>query len=127
MDFFSWPALEIPFLGPRETHSGTLTLDCGSGCTYKKSQLGNLTPNIEGRALAWAEQMQFKKEPFNLWVEELLLSQLLLPHLEDSFSNAAQDFFFLFFFFFMGTDAAEKLVEERDLSVAFGVIKSTKP
>lgn len=27
----------------------------------------------------------------------------------------------------MGTDAAEKLVEERELGVAFGVIKSTKP
>lgn len=54
--------------------------------------------------------MQFKKGPFNLWVEELLLSQLL-PHLEDSFSNAAQNFFYSFFFF-MGTDAAETLMEE---------------
>lgn len=31
-----------------------------------------------------------------------------------------------FSFFFMGADAAEKLVEERDLGAAFGVIKSTK-
>lgn len=62
---FSWPALEISFLRSGETHSETL--DHGSGCTYNKSQLANLTLNGEGRALAWARANATENKPFNLW------------------------------------------------------------
>lgn len=69
----------MSFLDSAETHSGTL--ECESGCTYE-SLLANLTPKGEGRALTWARANAVPKKAFNLWVEWLLLSQLLLLHLK---------------------------------------------
>lgn len=106
----------MSFLDSAETHSGTL--ECESGCTYE-SLLANLTPKGEGRALTWARANAVPNKAFNLWAFAITAPP---PSSQDSFSKAVQEVVF----FSRGTDAAGKLVEEKDLGAAFGAVRSAK-